>query len=162
MKLAQLVVDAELDLAAAPDALIVTAGGWKVAERDTIDPQEFRDLASASLSMKVSQVRDCYGMVELNTAIFSCTSGRLHVPPWLSVRAHDARGRILAGGREGVLGFVDPSATSYAAFVLSDDVGVIEEACQCGRSGETLRVTRRLSTIEGRGCALRIDGSYLR
>ena len=64
---------------------------------------------------------------------------------------------ILPNGTEGVLAFLDASASSYPNFVLSEDFGVVDEGrCGCGRYGQRLTITRRINRIESRGCALKM------
>jgi long-chain-fatty-acid---luciferin-component ligase len=82
------------------------------------------------------------------------------VPPWLRVTARDPGDlRVLGEGESGMLGYVDPLATSYPGFVLSDDLGTVSYGvdCACGRRSDMLRIERRLSRVESRGCALKLD-----
>jgi long-chain-fatty-acid---luciferin-component ligase len=98
-------------------------------------------------------------MVELNTVLFECDRHRLHIPPWLHVSARDP-GTLdaLPSGQTGVLAWLDPTAASYPAFLLSDDFGVVNDsACACGRSGESVAIVRRVRKVEARGCALKLD-----
>src|SRR5262249_1300905 len=111
------------------------------------------------LGVERSRVRDVFNMVELNTVLFECEASRKHVPPWLHVSARRAADMSVApAGEVGLLCYLDPTATSYPGFVLSDDLGHIDDAqCPCGRYGETISISRRLTTIEDRGCGLSLD-----
>ncbi len=138
---------------------VITAGGWKGDHARAIRPDAFRAEVRAALQVPdASQIRDSYNMVELNSTIHECAAHHKHVPPWVEVQARDpATNRVLEPGREGILAFLDPSATSYPCFILSEDFGVVfDGTCPCGRAGARLRVTRRLNRVEARGCALKM------
>lgn len=148
----------DLDLSAS-HAVVVTAGGWKARHADQIDRAELSQLVTATLGVDPELVRDCFNMVELNTVVFECDHRQKHVPPWLEViarRPYDMR--RADPGEEGVLTYLDPTATSYPAFVFSDDIGrVLPGPCACGRVGSTMEFSRRLSKVEERGCALKME-----
>ena len=137
----------------------VTAGGWKRARNEAIDPQAFAERMHRLLGLEPNHIRDVFNMVELNTIIFECASGAKHVPPWLSVTARSARDlTVLEPGYTGVLAYLDPTPLSYPGFVLSDDLGQLShDLCPCGRKGATLRLERRLAVVEERGCGLKME-----
>jgi long-chain-fatty-acid---luciferin-component ligase len=140
-------------------SFVITAGGWKTRHMRDIDPAHFRDLVKRSLHIPDStQIRDSYNMVELNSVIHECEAHEKHVPPWVEAQARDpTTNRPLPAGRLGVLAFLDASATSYPGFVLSEDFGIVNNTfCACGRGGQRVRVVRRMSRIESRGCALKM------
>ena len=64
----------------------------------------------------------------------------------------------LPSGEMGILGFLDPTSTSYPGFILSDDFGKVYENvnCTCGVEGDFVEVIRRINKIESRGCALKM------
>lgn len=135
--------------------LVVTGGGWKDASGDNIGRDQLVAEIGQRLGLPADALRDTFNMVELNTALFQCEHGAIHVPPWLSVRALNP-GTLAEqpDGADGVLAFVDPTATSYPAAYLSDDIGsVVSSSCFCGRHGRTLSYRRRLASVEERGCS---------
>lgn len=142
-------------------AQVVTIGGWKRRGGEAVDRATFRRVVVDSFGLAdESQVRDTYNMVELNTVLFECAAGALHVPPWLAASARDPQTLApLPTGAGGLLSFLDPTAVSYPCFLLSDDFGVVhaEVDCPCGIRGDTLEVHRRVSRVESRGCALKLD-----
>lgn len=144
-----------------PDSLVATIGGWKKASGRSVPRAEFVTLMLDSFGLRDDgQVRDTFNMVELNTVMFECAHHRLHVPPWLYVDAKEPRTLQSAEpGELGVLGFLDATPTSYPGFVLSDDFGRVDRdvECGCGRTGDVLRLERRINRVEGRGCALKLD-----
>jgi long-chain-fatty-acid---luciferin-component ligase len=152
---------AQLNLGAA-GAFAVTAGGWKRRDGEAIDAPTLAAKLTAALGLEgPHRVRDTFNMVELNTVVFECEQHRKHLPPWLHVSAREPGTlELLPAGETGVLAWLDPTAASYPAFLLSDDFGRIDaDACPCGRTGESVQIIRRVRKVETRGCALKIDSS---
>jgi long-chain-fatty-acid---luciferin-component ligase len=143
------------------EGMVITAGGWKSFEGDSMPRQEFEDLAVDRLSLAGGQqVRDCYNAVELNSVLFECAHRAKHVPAWLHVTARDpATHAPLPDGVLGVLAFCDATPTSYPGFVVTDDVGRVsgEGSCECGLPSRTVTIDRRVASVEARGCALKMD-----
>jgi long-chain-fatty-acid---luciferin-component ligase len=139
-------------------AFALMAGGWKKRQGEVVRV-ELTAQIEQWLGIPPAAVRDVYNMVELNTVLFECEERRKHVPPWLLASARRPADLSIADdGEEGILAFIDPTALSYPAFVLSDDFGFIQYGrCECGREGPTLTVARRLAGIEERGCGLSLE-----
>lgn len=139
---------------------VVTIGGWKRRDHERISREELNDLVCGAFGLDDdSEVRDAFNMVELNTVVMECARHALHVPPWLYVEALDPRSLDpLPSGQPGVLAYADPTARSFPCFVASDDFGVVDRGvpCQCGVTGDVIRVERRINTMETRGCALKM------
>ena len=149
-------------LSLGPRVFVVTVGGWKNALSEQIDRTELVHRCINYLGLEqASNVRDVYNMVELNTVIFECEYGAKHIPPWLVIEALDVENLSpVPPTYRGLLGFYDALPTSYPGFVLSDDFGAISyQTCRCGRPGPTMDFHRRVTTVEDRGCALKIDKS---
>jgi long-chain-fatty-acid---luciferin-component ligase len=146
------------------DFLIVTAGGWKRYSGQAIPRPEFEErLGQQFVGLTPGRFRDCFNMVELNTILVECEHQVKHIPPWLRILTLDPRTLTPVAGEEaGLLAFLDPTATSYPGFVLTDDFARLtpEGTCPCGRSGPGLELVRRVSRVESRGCALKIDHRY--
>jgi len=143
------------------NSLVVSIGGWKKRNGEKVEREVYDAEMSQALSLPQKQIRDSFNMVELNTVLLECEHKNLHIPPWLSVSTRKpADLSPQQDGEEGILAFLDPTATSFPGFVLSDDIGVVNKnvKCQCGRSSDTLKIIRRLNTMEARGCALKLDG----
>jgi len=143
-----------------PASFVITGGGWKADGDRRIVPREFRESVRRGLGIPdTSQVRDSFNMVELNSVIHECSAHEKHPPPWVDVQSRDPETNApLPPGAVGVLAFLDATATSYPGFILSEDFGtVVTGRCACGRSGQRLRVTRRMNRIESRGCALKMS-----
>jgi long-chain-fatty-acid---luciferin-component ligase len=144
-----------------PETLVATIGGWKRRLSESITREEFNiRLADALGIPDAGRIRDTFNMVELNSAFFECAFHRKHCPPWVVVHARDPESLApLPSGAAGVLSFLDPTATSYPAFILSDDFGTVQHAmsCQCGIVGDVVSILRRVDRVESRGCALKLD-----
>jgi len=146
-----------LDLAAR-EAFILTAGGWKLRVDESVDRDTFNRRVHDQLGLPPERLRDVFNMVELNTVIFECEKQQKHVPPWLHVSARRASDlEAVDEGESGILSYLDPTALSYPAFILSDDLGrVSQQICGCGRRSAVMSIDRRLRSIEERGCGLRM------
>jgi long-chain-fatty-acid---luciferin-component ligase len=146
--------------------MVITAGGWKRFSGASISRDELTDLAVSAFRLNGPEdVRDCFNMVELNSVLFECAHRVKHVPPWMRITARDpANLSVLPSGETGILAFVDALPTSYPGFILSDDLGVVryDLACPCGRRSDTFEISRRIQTVEARGCALKMDGAVQR
>jgi long-chain-fatty-acid---luciferin-component ligase len=139
---------------------VVTAGGWKRLSGISVPRPEFDERISRVFGLREpTQIRDAFNQVELNTVFIECSAHRKHVPPWVYATTRDAdRLRPQAVGTPGLLSYLDASAISYPAFIVTDDVGRVDEGeCPCGRSGVTMTVERRLTRVSARGCALTLD-----
>ena len=95
-------------------------------------------------------------MVELNTPLMRCGDGRYHVPPILEPWLFDDTLLPLPPGADvtGTFGFMDPTATSFPAFVVTgDEVRLVRERCPCGLVGPALLgEVRRSPGNDVRGC----------
>lgn len=160
LDLAETLLARRITLNLRADSVLVAIGGWKRRSGEWVPRSLFDERLSAAIRLPAMQVRDTFNMVELNTVLIECSHKRLHIPPWLYVRARDtATLGVLPGGASGVLSYLDPTARSYPSFFLSDDLGIVEEnvVCACGRWGDIMRIERRLNTMESRGCALKME-----
>ncbi len=143
---------------------IVTGGGWKQAEDRSLEPERFRELVMAAWGLEdTGAVRDTYNQVELNTVIFECSHHRKHLPPWLSVLIRDPADLTVMGpGHTGLITYLDPTAVSYPAFVVTDDLGRLEtRPCPCGDSRPSLVIDRRVTRRGERGCALSLSAAIV-
>jgi long-chain-fatty-acid---luciferin-component ligase len=148
---------------AADRLTIITAGGWKRHRGLAIPRQEFEQRCAAAFKLRHRhQVRDAFNQVELNSVFIECSAHHKHVPPW--VMACTRNPATLAAqplGELGLMSFLDASANSYPAFIVSDDVGTVEEGeCPCGRAGTWISIQRRVEGRGQRGCAIAMDRSY--
>ena len=118
---------------------------------------------SSYFVIKGDQYFDVFNQVESNTPFFECRCHRKHIPAGFLVFTRDPVSlEKLDDGEEGVLCFLDSSAESYPAFVITDDIGRITEGCECCLGGQVFSFTRRVRTVETKGCALKLEQSVAR
>lgn len=143
-----------------PRRYVITIGGWKRRSGEMVERKMFDAHVSKTLGLAgTSHVRDAFNMVELNTIILECEHHTKHCPPWLYVTARDPWTLKATAEREsGVLGYLDPTPTSFPGMILSEDFGWVERkfACPCGVVSDTLHIERRINRLESRGCAMKI------
>jgi len=143
---------------------IITAGGWKKFSGEAISKSElYSRLKERIVGLEESSIRDALNMVELNSIWPECASKVKHVPPWVKVIIRSPYNlEPLKNGEMGLISFLDPTATSYPAFILTMDFGkiVVDGECECGCTGTGIEIIRRVKKGESRGCALKMDKVY--
>lgn len=143
-----------------PDSMIIMLGGWKQYTGRSISRDEFNDKAQRLLGIESDRIRDMYGMIESNMLAIECEHHRKHVPPWCYVSIRDITDPAieLAPGKTGGIAILDALNTAYPGFLLSDDVGEVDESdCPCGRTGQTVSFRRRRQGAELGCCAVSIE-----
>jgi len=143
-----------------PESMIIMLGGWKQYTGRSISREEFNEKAERLLGVQRSQIRDMYGMIESNMLAIECEHQRKHVPPWCYVSIRDINDPTveLVPGKTGGIAILDALNTAYPGFLLSDDVGEVDETdCPCGRTGQTVRFRRRRQGAELGCCAVSIE-----
>jgi long-chain-fatty-acid---luciferin-component ligase len=143
-----------------PDSYVITLGGWKRFNHENIGRRQFDRKLEELLGIRPENVRDMYGMIESNTLAIECEHHRKHVPPWCHVTIRDIDdARVeLPPGETGVIGLIDTLSHSYPSYILSEDVGRVEEGvCECGRAGQVITFERRLEGAEIGCCAVAIE-----
>lgn len=150
----------QIPLTLDPESMIIMLGGWKQYTGRSISRDEFNDKAQRLLGVERSRIRDMYGMIESNMLAIECEHLRKHVPPWCYVSIRDIADPAmeLEPGKTGGIAILDALNTAYPGFLLSDDVGDIDESdCPCGRTGQTVRFRRRRHGAELGCCAVSIE-----
>ena len=143
-----------------PESMVIMLGGWKQYTGRSIGREDFNDKAQRYLGVESARIRDMYGMIESNMLAIECEHHRKHVPPWchVSIRDIDDPAIELEHGRTGGIAILDAVNTAYPGFLLSDDVGEVDETdCPCGRTGQTVRFRRRRHGAELGCCAVSIE-----
>ena len=145
-----------------PESFVITMGGWKKDEDKALSRSEIEENILDVLGLASTQFRDGYGAVELNTVVFDCVNKHMHLPDWTVAIAKDPDTlRPLHYGEEGILSFIDTSASSYPCFILTEDFGTVYPGglCGCGVSGDYIAVSRRINKVESKGCALKMNNT---
>ncbi len=160
--LAEELTNNNLELKLNPDSYVVTMGGWKRDEKRAVSRTELEKTALDVLGLPASQLRDGYGAVELNSVLFDCINKHKHLPEWVIAIARDPDTLApLPYGEEGILSFLDTSASSYPCFILTEDFGTVYPAhsCGCEVSGDYVQISRRVNRVESKGCALKMNSA---
>jgi hypothetical protein len=139
-----------------PGSVVTLGGGWKSFEGERVERSTLSALIEATLGVPADRVLEAYAMVELNTPLMRCPEGRYHVPPILEPWVFDETlsPRPPEDDVTGTFGFMDPTATSYPAFLATgDQVRLVRAPCPCGLVGPAVvGEVRRTSGHEVRGC----------
>jgi Acyl-protein synthetase, LuxE len=137
------------------ETLLVTGGGWKVAE-SLEPPGEFEAMVASVLDVTSERTVDVYGLSECNTYLTRCAFGRYHVPPVLgAVVVDDALLPLDGDDVTGQVGLLDPFAFSYPGLLLTGDrARLVQGDCDCGLTGPGFvgRIERE-PRHEPKGCA---------
>lgn len=138
------------------EAFLMTGGGWKQLESQSISREEFKERFRQLCNM--GHFLDHYGMVEQTGCIYAeCECGHLHASIYSDViprRYQDFSPCEI--GEKGILQVVSVLPHSYPGHsLLTEDEGVIlgEDDCPCGRKGKYIQILGRLKSAELRGCS---------
>ncbi|MCT7362776.1 LuxE/PaaK family acyltransferase [Mycolicibacterium llatzerense] len=143
-----------------PDSMVIMLGGWKRFNGESISRDEFNGKVQTYLGVPADRVRDMYGLIESNMVAIECEHHRKHVPPWCYVSIRDVTdaGTELAPGQTGAIAILDATNSAYPGYILSDDIGEVDETpCACGRSGQSVHFRRRRQGAELGCCAVSIE-----
>jgi hypothetical protein len=154
-RLCRRIASREGRLAAPEGSLLVTGGGWKAFSGERIARGQLTALVAETLGIPARRCIDSYSTAEINASLVTCREGRYHVPPLLeAVILDEALRGVLEAPGEGLLGFLDPFATSYPGFVVTGDRATLAfGVCGCGRSGAFIDgEIERAPGAEIRGC----------
>ncbi|HGY9595771.1 TPA: long-chain fatty acid--CoA ligase [Vibrio campbellii] len=143
------------------DLYIITGGGWKKHQDQSLDRDEFNQLLCETFTLEsAEQIRDTFNQVELNTCFFEDTEHKKRVPPWVFARALDPKTlKPLPHGQPGLMSYMDASAVSYPCFLVTDDIGIVREE-EGDRPGTTIEIVRRVKTRGMKGCALSMSQAF--
>ncbi|WP_078312139.1 MULTISPECIES: acyl-protein synthetase [unclassified Mycobacterium] len=150
----------DIPLTLDPDSLIIMLGGWKQYTGNSISRDDFNEKAQRVLGVDRTRIRDMYGMIESNMLAIECEHQRKHVPPWCYISIRDVTDAAveLEPGKTGGIAILDALNTAYPGFLLSDDIGEVDESdCPCGRTGQTVKFRRRRQGAELGCCAVSIE-----
>ncbi len=155
--LCQYMKEHEIQLKAGDRLHVITGGGWKSNQSESLSRNEFNDMVMDTFHLSnINQIRDTFNQVELNTCFFEDKQQRKHVPPWVYARALDPETlQPVDEGELGLLSYMDASATGYPAFIVTDDIGTVHHVkAPDAYPGTTVNIVRRLNTRAQKGCAL--------
>ena len=141
--------------------MVTTMGGWKNLKNEMIPKVKFQTMLSEYFDVPYSRVIDGYGIGETNLMGTECAHHNgFHVDPHtlVSVRNPKNIDEEVAPGEEGIIAIYDPMMNSYPAFVLTDDMGYVQEIeeCECSANTQKMFLTGRAPKAELRSCGLKL------
>ncbi len=131
------------------NTVVMETGGMK-GRREELPKAEFHRILCEGFC--VEHIHSEYGMAELTSQAYSSGEGMFRTPAWMRVLTCDVNNPFcrLSAGRRGAMAIVDLANTSSCAFILTQDVGCVEE-------DGSFRIEGRLSGAELRGCNLLVQ-----
>jgi hypothetical protein len=155
MQLCEKIISSGRTLKLLPGSILVFGGGWKTFEGEKIDRDKLIDMIKESFGLEERMILEGFSMTEMNMTLMRCVDGRYHLPLLIEPVIYDDALMPMRGNNlTGLLGYLDPFATSYPGFLISGDlVTVIYGDCPCGLSGPAIvgEVTRAPG-LEVKGC----------
>ena len=133
---------------------VVFGGGWKSFDGSRIPEDELVSLIGEMFGIDPGAVSEGYSMTEIQGLMLRCKNRRYHVPPHLETVILDEELKPMEGDDvTGVLGVIDPFASSYPGFLITgDSVRRISTPCPCGRKGDQIIAIERSPGREVKGC----------
>ncbi len=139
-----------------PGSVVGYGGGWKSFDGERLSEPALLGLIERATGVPRPSVVEAYSMTEIGALMMKCGHGRFHVPPHLETIILDAALEPVAdrdGEAAGILGVMDPFATSYPGFLITGDaVHRTRHPCPCGIAGDTLLSVGRAAGAEVKGC----------
>jgi phenylacetate-coenzyme A ligase PaaK-like adenylate-forming protein len=124
---------------------IMETGGMKGRRRE-MTRLEVHDQLTEQLG--VAQIHSEYGMTELLSQAYSKGNGIFVCPPWMKILVRDEEDPLTVSTKgRGVINIIDLANADSAAFIATDDVGMIYE-------DGSFEVYGRVDNSDIRGCSL--------
>jgi len=130
---------------------IVETGGMKTHRRE-ISKKELRDLLSDGFKIPQHHIHSEYGMCELLSQSYAIGGEWFEPPNWVNISVRNAEDptKVCEPNEPGKLGIIDLANLYSCSFILTDDMGIMDES---GR----FKVLGRWKKAEMRGCNFLID-----
>ena len=130
---------------------IIETGGMKTHRRE-MDKFELRSMLSDGFGLPQEQIHSEYGMCELMSQCYAIGGEWFGSPEWVKVTIRDASNplKICEKGQPGKIGIIDLANLYSCSFILTDDMGVMDEHGK-------FKVLGRWKNAEMRGCNFLID-----
>lgn len=135
-----------------PDTFhVIETGGMKTHRRE-MNKTDLRKRLSDGFGLPLSQIHSEYGMCELLSQSYAIGGEWFTSPDWVHVTIRRASNpmEICEPGESGKIGIIDLANIHSCSFILTDDMGIMDE------SGN-FKVLGRWENAEMRGCNFLID-----
>lgn len=153
-----------------PGSCLLETGGYKGRVRE-IPKSELRDMLSERLNIPRRAIYGEYGMCELSSQGYEISALNTHgelpdeglyiFPGWMKcILYHPETMQPVLPGHEGQIALLDLCNLDSAAFILTGDVGILEDLPESLRSrvpghpSHALRLLGRASTAVPKGCSM--------
>ncbi|MCF7927243.1 MAG: acyl-protein synthetase [Candidatus Izimaplasma sp.] len=136
-------------------SLLTIGGGWKQFYAEQVDKQAFYDIVEDVLGIKEDNIVEFFGAVEHPVVFPDCKYHHLHVPIYSRVLIRDPETfEPLKKGEIGLVNLLSPlnQATPLTS-VMTDDLGILHEGCECGLEAPWLEIIGRVGITDIKTCA---------
>lgn len=122
-----------------PGSMIMMGGGWKQYYAQEVDKQTLYDLAERVLGIGDENITEFFGAVEHPIMYTDCKNHHFHIPVYSRVIIRDADTlKKVDDGEIGLVNLLTPMVRSEPLLsVMTDDLGILHPACECGCGIET-------------------------
>ncbi|NGP86808.1 hypothetical protein [Fodinibius halophilus] len=133
------------------DSIIIETGGMKTYKREISRVELHKKLASG-FGLNGNRIHSEYGMAELLSQAYATGGQWFNTVPWMqvSIRNPQDPAEVLSPFDEGLIGIIDLANVHSCSFLLTDDMGVMDER---GR----FKVLGRRNPNNPRGCNFLIE-----
>lgn len=129
-----------------PELIVIETGGMKGRGKE-LSREEIHSILKKGIG--VPQIHSEYGMAELLSQAYSTGDGLFKSPPWMNIYIRDLQNpfKFLPHNKKGGVNIIDLANIYSCSFIETEDSGIKE-------TGDSFRITGRVSNSEIRGCNL--------
>ncbi|MDD4069878.1 MAG: hypothetical protein PHF05_05440 [Candidatus Izemoplasmatales bacterium] len=138
---------------------ITVGGGWKQFYAEKVDKNEFYHLVRKVLGIEEKDCVEFFGAVEHPILYTDCKYHHFHVPVYARVIIRDPETfRPVKNGKMGLINLMTPMIEGTPLLsVMTDDLGVLHDGCECGESSPWLEIIGRVGIKDITTCAQGAD-----
>lgn len=134
---------------------ITVGGGWKQFYAEKVDKQEFYSLVKEVLGVEDYDCVEFFGAVEHPVLYTDCRHHHFHIPAYARVIIRDVDTfHSLPNGQMGLVNLLTPMVdASPLLSVMTDDLGILHDHCECGLESPWLEIIGRVGIKDITTCA---------
>jgi phenylacetate-coenzyme A ligase PaaK-like adenylate-forming protein len=138
---------------------VTIGGGWKQFYTEKVDKPDFYALVEEVLGIKEENIVEFFGAVEHPVVFPDCSHHHLHVPIYSRVIIRDPENfEPLENGKIGLVNLLSPlNQTTPLTSVMTDDLGILHDHCECGNKAPWLEIIGRVGIKDIATCAQGAD-----
>jgi len=140
-------------------SLVTMGGGWKQFYQEAVDKRQFYTLVKDVLGIEEENIVEFFGAVEHPVVFPDCKYHHMHIPIYSRVIIRDPDTfQPLPTGEMGLINLVSPmNRATPLTSVMTDDLGILHEGCECGVDAPWLEVVGRVGVKDIATCAQGAD-----